>query len=234
MLIQVRGLGGNDQLAHAPVRHAALAAIAVEQAAPFYAAARFQRARRVIHVGVDDVDKMVASITDGGGAMHVEPQDIPGVGRFAMVADPQGASFYVMRSASDKASLSFASDMPRVGHCAWNELSTSDQAAAHHFYGQRFGWVQDGDMDMGPLGKYDFLRHGDGMIGAIMPKIPEMPVSAWTYYFRVADIDAAQEAIEMNGGSITQPPIEIPGGDLSLCAIDPQGASFGLVGARKG
>ncbi len=186
------------------------------------------------YVGVDDVDKMVASITDGGGAMHVEPQDIPGVGRFAMVADPQGASFYVMRSASDKASLSFASDMPRVGHCAWNELSTSDQPAAHHFYGQRFGWVQDGDMDMGPLGKYDFLRHGDGMIGAIMPKIPEMPVSAWTYYFRVADIDAAQEAIEMNGGSITQPPIEIPGGDLSLCAIDPQGASFGLVGARKG
>ena len=53
--MQVRGLGGNDQLAHAPVRHAALAAIAVEQAAPFYAAARFQRARRVIHAGVDDL-----------------------------------------------------------------------------------------------------------------------------------------------------------------------------------
>jgi uncharacterized protein len=186
------------------------------------------------YVGVDDVDKMVASVTDGGGAVHMGAQDIPGVGRMAMVADPEGATFYVMRGTSDETSLSFAADMPRVGHCAWNELATTDQPGAHHFYGQRFGWVKDGEMDMGELGKYDFLRHGEGMIGAIMPTMPHSPASTWTYYFRVADIDAAVSTIEANGGTITQPPIEIPGGDFSMCAIDPQGASFGLVGSRKG
>jgi uncharacterized protein len=186
------------------------------------------------YVGVDDVDKMAASISDGGGAIHMEPQDVPGVGRMAMVADPQGAAFYVMRGTAEEKSMAFASDMPRVGHCAWNELSTTDQAGAHHFYRTRFGWVKDGEMDMGPMGKYDFLRHGDGMIGAIMPQMPQMPVSAWTYYFRVADIDAAHATIEANGGTITQAPIEIPGGDFSMCAVDPQGASFALVGSRKG
>jgi uncharacterized protein len=187
---------------------------------------------------------MVESVTDGGGAVHMPPQDIPGVGRFAFVGDPQGALFYVMKGAVEGGeSLSFSYDKPRPGHCAWNELATSDVEAAKHFYGQRFGWVKDGEMDMGPMGKYEFLRHtgradgsvpGQGMLGAVMPKMPEMPVSAWTYYFRVPDIDAAKTHIEANRGTVTQPPMEIPGGEYSMNAVDPQGASFGLVGARKG
>lgn len=194
------------------------------------------------YVGVDDVDKMAVSIRDGGGAVHMEPDDIPGVGRFAFVADPQGALFYIMRGTSSEESLSFSYDTPRIGHCAWNELATTDVEAVKHFYGQRFGWVKDGEMDMGPIGTYEFLRHagrsdgsvmGQGMIGAVMPKMPEMPVSAWTYYFRVPDIDAAVAHIEANGGTITVAPMEIPGGDYSMNAIDPQGAHFALVGARK-
>ena len=196
------------------------------------------------YIEVDNVDKMAASVADGGGTVSMEPKDIADVGRFALVADPQGAPFFVMRGLSDEESLSFSYDQPRMGHCAWNELSTTNPAAAKHFYGQRFGWVQDGEMDMGPLGKYEFLRHagrapegspmGAGMIGAVMPKMPEMPVSAWTFYFRVPDIDAAVERICANGGTITQEPMEIPGGDFSMNAIDPQGAHFALVGARKG
>ena len=185
------------------------------------------------YVGVDDVDEMAASVAEGGGTVHVPPTDIPNVGRFAMVADPQGAPFYVMRGASDEASMAFAYDTPRVGHCAWTELSTSDPEAAKHFYGQRFGWVKDGDMEMGPMGKYEFLRHGDkGMIGALMPMMPGASHPVWTYYFRVPDIDAAVETITANGGTVTTEPMEIPGGDYSMNAVDPQGAHFALVGSR--
>lgn len=189
------------------------------------------------YVGVDDVDKMAESVAHGGGAVHMEPQDIPGVGRFAFVADPQGAAFYVMRGASDEPSQSFAADRPRVGHCAWNELATTDPAAALHFYGSRFGWVKDGEMPMGEAGDeagaYEFLRHGKVMIGAVMPKPAEMPASGWTYYFRVADIDAAVAAITANGGRLLYDPMEIPGGDYALAGVDPQGAVFALVGARS-
>ncbi|MDQ2892101.1 MAG: VOC family protein [Pseudomonadota bacterium] len=194
------------------------------------------------YIGVDDVDAMAASIERGGGTIHLAPTDLPGVGRFAFVADPAGVSFYLMRGASDEESHAFSYDRPRPGHCAWNELATDDPTAALGFYGQRFGWVKDGEMDMGSMGSYQFLRHagrapdgsppGRGMIGAVMPRPPEMPAPAWTYYFRVPDIDAAAAQITDSGGTITQPPIEIPGGDYSLSAIDPQGASFALVGSR--
>lgn len=200
------------------------------------------------YVNVDDVDAMATSITDGGGAIHMPPWDIAGIGRMAMVADPQGAAFYIMKptppaDAPDATSLSFSYDKPRIGHCAWNELSSDDPAAALDFYGQRFGWVKDGEMDMGPMGTYHFLRHagrapdgspmGHGMLGAVMPRMPQMPVSAWTYYFRVADIDAAVAHVSANGGAIVQPATEIPGGDYSAVGSDPQGAVFGLVGKRS-
>ncbi len=197
------------------------------------------------YVGVDDVDKMAASVTDGGGTVHMPANDIPGVGRMAFVADPQGAMFYIMKgSVEGGESLSFSYDKPRIGHCAWNELVTTDVEEAKHFYGQRFGWVKDGEMDMGPMGKYEFLRHagrapdgsspGQGMLGAVMPKMPEDPQSHWLFYFRVADIDVAVTQIETGGGRVHIAPMEIPGGDYSLAAVDPSGAFFGLVGGRKG
>lgn len=187
------------------------------------------------YIGVDDVDATVAKLTASSGAVLMPAMDLDGVGRMAMVADPQGASFYVMKGASNEASHSFAALEPKVGHCAWNELSTTDPEAAKAFYGGLFGWIKDGDMDMGPMGKYEFLKASGGRfaLGAVMPKMPEMPVSAWAYYFRVPDIDAGAAAIAMHGGTILQPPIEIPDGDYSLMALDPAGAAFGLVGSRS-
>jgi uncharacterized protein len=166
------------------------------------------------YIGVDDVDASVASITGAGGSILMPATDLDGVGRMAMVADPQGAPFYVMKGASDETSYSFAATEPKSGHCAWNELATSDPEAAKAFYGAQFGWSKDGELDMGPM------------------KMPEMPVSMWSFYFRVPDIDAAAETVTANGGTILVEPMEIPGGEFSLNVMDPQGAAFGLVGPR--
>ncbi len=183
------------------------------------------------YIGVDDVDASTASIRAAGGQIHMEPQDIPGVGRFAFVADPQGVPFYLMRGASEGESTAFVGDAPRDGHCAWNELSTPDPSSAMAFYASQFGWVKDGEMDMGPLGKYEFLRHGS-VIGAMMPQMPDQPMPGWTYYFRVADIDAAKAKAEANGAQIFNGPAEVPGEDWIINGIDPQGAMFALVGKR--
>ncbi len=188
------------------------------------------------YIAVDDVDASVTSIAGAGGSVLMPAMDLEGVGRMAMVADPQGAPFYIMRGASDETSYSFAATEPKVGHCAWNELSTTDPQAAKAFYGKQFSWKVDGGLDMGEMGMYEFWGPDDDrgfMLGAVMPKMPEMPVSAWSFYFRVPDIDAAVAAIKANGGSILFEPMEIPGGDFSLSALDPQGAAFGLVGPRK-
>jgi predicted enzyme related to lactoylglutathione lyase len=43
------------------------------------------------YVTVDDVDVSIKLTEELGGKVHVPPMDIPGVGRFAMIQDPQGA-----------------------------------------------------------------------------------------------------------------------------------------------
>jgi hypothetical protein len=184
------------------------------------------------YIAVEDVDQAVANITEMGGSVQMPPTDIPDVGRLALVSDPKGTPFYVMKGSSDEVSLAFAFDKPRVGHCAWNELITIDPEAAKAFYFKAFGWTKDGEMDMGPMGSYEFIRH-NGVIGAIMPKPEDMPAPMWHYYFRCADIDLACKAVTDNGGQITLGPEEIPGGEFMVKGVDPQGAMFSLVGARK-
>ncbi|GGX40046.1 VOC family protein [Saccharospirillum salsuginis] len=184
------------------------------------------------YIGVNDVDQTVSGILEMGGQVQVPPTDIPNVGRLAMVSDPQGTPFYVMRGNSNEASLAFASDKPRIGHCAWNELVTTDPEAAKAFYFKAFGWTKDGEMSMGPMGTYEFIRH-NGLIGAIMPKPDEIPVPLWHYYFRCADIDLAVDAVTAMGGKILHGPEESTEGDFIVKGIDPQGALFALVGGRK-
>jgi uncharacterized protein len=184
------------------------------------------------YIAVDDVDATVAEVEKRGGSVQMPAMDIPMVGRIATVADPQGAPFYVMRPTGEGKSLAFADDRPRPGHCAWNELLTPDQPASWAFYGELFGWKQDGEMDMGPMGKYQFIRHGT-VIGAMMPATAEMGPPRWNQYFRVEDIDTAKAAVEAGGGSVLHGPHEIPGGDFAMNCVDPQGAPFGLVGSRR-
>ena len=172
------------------------------------------------YLGVEDVDQSIANLAAAGGQIQMPPMDIPDVGRIAMLTDPQGAPFYVMRGSSDQTSMAFAADKPRVGHCAWNELVTADPEAAKAFYFDEFNWSKDSEMDMGPMGVYEFLRHNGlgelGLIGAMMPKPEQMPVSMWGFYFRCADIDEAFTAITANGGQIVHGPAEIPGDEFII------------------
>ena len=188
------------------------------------------------YLHVEDVDASVASIEQAGGKALMPAFDIPNVGRVAMVPDPQGAPFYIMKPippANDPHAKSdvFSVDQPQ--RVRWNELATSDPDAGLDFYRRQFGWGQEGDMDMGEMGKYRFIQSNGVNIGAIMRKPPQLPVSSWTYYIGVDDIDRAADAIKASGGQVLNGPMEIPGGEFALNGLDPQGASFGLVGPRK-
>lgn len=192
------------------------------------------RPQWVAYVAVDDVDAMVSAIGERGGRTLMPARDMEGVGRFAMVSDPQGAVFYVMKPtppADRPDARSNAFSPTRDGSCSWNELATSDQAAAEHFYSTLFGWVKSGSMPMGEQGDYDFISHHHVPIGAIM-RAPEGQATGWTHVFRVSGIDAAAARVTASGGQVTMPPHEVPGDDWVIRAIDPQGASFALVGSK--
>src|SRR5690348_15701291 len=111
------------------------------------------------YINVPDVDAAIASIEDAGGKSLMPAMDIPGVGRIAMVSDPQGAPLYVMKPTPPADQPDAVSDVfapEKLGRCGWNELQTSDVEAARDFYGAHFGWGSDEFMDMGEMGKYRF------------------------------------------------------------------------------
>ncbi|HEX6218577.1 MAG TPA: VOC family protein, partial [Sphingomicrobium sp.] len=188
------------------------------------------------YLHVADVDGAVARIKAEGGQVMMDPWDQPGVGRLAMVTDPSSAPFYLMdpippEGDPDGVSDVFSVDRPQ--HVRWNELWSGDPQRAVDFYRRHFGWSQEGDMDMGEMGKYQFVQHAGVGIGAIMPKMPDVPASMWNFYIGVEDIDRAAEAVKAGGGQLVNGPMEIPGGEYAVNAVDPEGALFGLVGPRN-
>ena len=188
------------------------------------------------YLHVEDVDATVDAMVADGASVQMPPWDQPGVGRLAMVADPSGASFYLMDPLPSQDDPEAGSDVfspSQAQHMRWNELASADQQGAIDFYTKHFGWTQNGGLPMGDLGEYKFIEKDGGMIGAIWPKSPDMPASLWTYYIGVDDIDRAVAAVQAGGGTLIMEPVEIPGGEYSANGVDPQGASFGLVGPRR-
>ena len=183
----------------------------------------------LFYIGVDDVDATAAKIAEKGGAIHMPPFDIPGVGRLAMVGDPQGNPFYIMRGASPDSSTAWSPD--GMGKCAWNELATSDQAAGDAFYAALFGWSYPDKMDMPEEmsgGAYRFIAAAGQPIGATMTAGRGQP-AGWQFYFRAPDIEAAAAKVAAGGGTVTAGPMDVPGGDRIIVATDPEGVAFGVV-----
>lgn len=56
-----------------------------------------------VYVTVADADAAAKKAVELGGKVHVQPRDIPDVGRFAVLADPQGATFMVIQYKMKKA-----------------------------------------------------------------------------------------------------------------------------------
>jgi predicted enzyme related to lactoylglutathione lyase len=183
------------------------------------------------YVCVHDCDAAAEKIKGLGGSVIRAPDDIPGIGRFAVVADPHGASFEIMTPAP--------MDTPRPrppqgtpGHVSWNELYAGELESAFAFYETMFGWRKDGGVDMGPMGTYQLYANQDGQIGGMMTKPPQAPRAGWLYYVQVGDIDAAVGRVTQAGGQVVHGPLEVPGGAWVLQGIDPQGARFALVGGK--
>jgi predicted enzyme related to lactoylglutathione lyase len=133
------------------------------------------------YVWVEDVDKAPPKLTAAGGAVFKAPADIPGVGRFAVVADPDGATFMLFRDAGGEPPPPPPPGTP--GLVGWRELHAGDGASAFAFYSDQFGWKKERDYDMGPMGVYHTFDTGDGQHGGVFTKTPQTPAPFWLDYF---------------------------------------------------
>ena len=182
----------------------------------------------VMYVGVPDVDAATKQAKSLGATVLVEPTDVPNMGRFSQIKDPQGAVLALWTAAMPGDGRE--PGPPEVGQFSWHELGTDDIDKVFPFYQKMFGWELRDRHDMGELGPYQlWSRPGVAWpIGGMFNRPKEMPVSAWILYVSVPDINAAVDKVKKLGGQIVLGPMEVPGGDMVAQGMDPNGAFFAL------
>jgi hypothetical protein len=184
------------------------------------------------YIHVDDVDAMARRIPEEGGQLHKGPITVPGIIRFAVVSDPQGAGFLIATPLIKEAPPPLAPNMP--GTIGWRELYAGEWKSAFAFYEKLFGWKKTEAHDMGPMGTYQlFKAGGETNEGGMMTKPPNIPAPFWGYYINVVAIDEAAARIAGGGGKILNGPMQVPGGQWIVQALDPQGAYFSLVAPER-
>lgn len=184
------------------------------------------------YIGVDDVDAVAAKAVAAGGKIQRPAENMPGVGRFAVLADPAGAAFLIFKGTGNDNAAPRA-PMGTPGFVEWNELYGGDPEASFKFYSGLFGWTKNQAIDMGEMGVYQTFDIDGVWSGGMMKTPKEMPMPAWVYYVAVEDIDAAHKRATDAGATTVMGPMEVPGGQWIVQALDPQKAFFAMVGPKK-
>ncbi|MGE5236803.1 MAG: VOC family protein [Acidobacteriota bacterium] len=182
------------------------------------------------HVAVDDVDATARRAQQLGGRIRTPGTDIPGVGRFAVIADPQGAVIAVFKPTGEPMP---APEPMKTGAISWHELHTTDHESAWKFYAELFGWKRTTSLDLGEMGSYVVFRHPadpeDVSMGGMFDaaKDGNLPPH-WLYYVNVKEMDGALRRITSEGGKVLHGPMDVPGGGKAAQCMDPQGALFAV------
>jgi predicted enzyme related to lactoylglutathione lyase len=174
------------------------------------------------HIQVEDVDATVEKAKQAGGKLAAGPFDMEGVGRMAIIGDPQGAYVGVYQPDGDW--------QAPEGVFVWSELGTTDADAAQRFYEDVFGWETQ---DMGDeYGGYRIFRRGpqdeNGVAGLMKNPDPSIP-AYWNPYVGVEDPDATVAKAKELGATAIVEPMDIPNVGRFAVIQDPQGAVFGII-----
>jgi predicted enzyme related to lactoylglutathione lyase len=183
------------------------------------------------YVETNDVDETARLATSLGGTVIVQPADIPGTGRYAVLQDPQGAAFGLYKPTRASGGWD---GTPVLGRFSWHELMTTDWKAAFQFYRKLFGWDKQSEMDMGGGNMYAMFGMRQ-MFGGMFDRTPDMASMRpfWMCYVFVKDVGKAVDAATKGGAFVQRPRMEIPGGTIAILG-DPQGAGFALHDHQAG
>ena len=176
------------------------------------------------YVDVDDIADVARRVESAGGKVLSPPMEIPGAGHMAVFSDTTGATVAAWQPTGHAG----AGIVNEAGALMWNELSTSDLAAARSFYTEVFGWGWLGD------DAYDQFQVGGRSVGGAQPRpegmAAEIPDS-WLVYLGTDDLDADTARVRELGGSVQMGPMQVPGMGRFSVVADPQGAVFALFEA---
>lgn len=181
------------------------------------------------YVSVPDADEAIRKAEAHGGTVLQPAMDTP-YGRMATLADPGGAQIKII-------ALPPGDDMPAdswppaAGTFCWFELMVPDPEAVKPFYQDIAGWAAPEGMDMGEMGTYWLFKRGGENVAGLMARPPHVPVSNWTPYIAVDDVDASTARATELGATVMVPPQDVPGTGRFSILQDPVGAVIALFTA---
>lgn len=173
------------------------------------------------YITTDDVDRTCAEAVRQGGSVVVPAGDIPGVGRSAVVRDPQGGVFSAFRGLDPGSTDTDAP--PAEGSWCRVELRSPDVGASARFYAPLFGW----EVAPGERGEVTFTREGRPVAGCV--RVDADADVGWLGYVAVSSVDASLERAFALGGTLQASPATLPGAGRSCVLADPAGARFALT-----
>ena len=174
------------------------------------------------YIAVDDADKAVAAASENGGTVLMPADDIPGSGRMAFVADPSGAAVGLWQAGARIG----ATLVNEPNTLTWNELVTTDAAAALPFY-KAVANIDAAPTTMGDM-EYTMLKvDGTDVGGSLAPQMAGVP-NHWHTWFAVADASAVAATAKRAGGTLLVEATAMPIGTMATIR-DPQGAVFSIL-----
>ncbi len=189
-----------------------------------------QASRWIPYLEVPDPDAMAQRAVAAGATLTVPPTDIPNVGRFAEIEDPEGAALRLLWKARPDPTIPQA-----PGRVWWNQLIARDPQAARDFYAAAIGWTPL-DQDSPESGRYTVLLDGETAVAGIYPvPIPDGADARphWQPFFWVEDCRAAVAKAIALGGVQYQEPTDAPGVGFLAVIGDPVGADFLLITPKR-
>jgi predicted enzyme related to lactoylglutathione lyase len=186
------------------------------------------------YVGVPNIEEALAAVKDKGGQV-IHP--VTGVGsdggRYAVIADPQGAVIGVYEPG---AGMSAGGADPTSTPVVWHELTAEDPVAALQFYHDIFGWDVVGTHPMGgDVGTYYLFGKGTTQMGGAFVRGKHLAPSwpRWLVYLSVPSVTAAVEAAKAAGGQVLNGPHQVPGGNWIAQVVDSHGVPVALHGPKE-
>ena len=174
-------------------------------------------------LSVADAERTAARAAELGGSTLLAPTDVLDLGRYGVLADPDGAAFSIWQ-ARESTGAEVLGDPNSLG---WIELSARDPKQALVFYPSVFGWTTHLS-DFYTEWSLGGTRFG-GLVDLNRLPAPAEAPPHWKPYFRVEDVDEATARAAGEGGSVLLAPADVPGESLRVSVLrDPQGAQFGV------
>jgi predicted enzyme related to lactoylglutathione lyase len=183
------------------------------------------RSRWVGLVSVGDVDDVSDRARNAGASILLDPVDLPGRGRVALVADPEGARFGLLATgaAGDPPDV-----MPEAGGWLWHELWAHSAMQAADFYRETLGYKIKRTGKAASKTEWHLVAGGFPRAGIIQHGASGLP-SAWLHYIRVDNLQQTIERVKRTGGSVLIAPTREFRQGHAAVIVDPMGAPLGIA-----